>query len=241
MINITASDSTLTGTKIVEKVEDIMTPESSKMKVKMTILTTSGEKRDFIYWIYSKNHGEKTLIRYQSPSQVKNQSTLMLNNADDIWAYFPRTGRVRKLATHAKKRKMQGSDFSYEDIGGGKTFKTDYNAKRLTDCRIRERECFKVLLTTLEDKSTNYSKLVTYVDKGTFHPLLIEYYHSEDSSLLQKKLIASEIKEVDGIPTAHKMKMANLLDDGETVIKALEVKYNIELPDMMFTVRGLKK
>lgn len=241
LLNVAAVDTLLTGTDIVDRVDDIMAPQSSKAKVRMTISTTAGEDRDFVYWMYAKNHGEKTLIEYESPVQVKNQATLMLNNADDIWAYFPRTGRVRKLATHAKRRKMQGSDFSYEDIGSGRAFITDFSAKRLSDTTFNEKKCYTVLLTPKGGINTSYSRLKFYVERETFYPLFIEYYHREDSTLLHKKLLASQIREVDDIPTAYKMTMENVLDRSETVIEILEVNYDVELPDEMFSVRGLKR
>jgi len=85
---------------------------------------------------------------------------LMLNNADDIWMFFPRTQRVRKLATHAKKQKMQGSDFSYEDMGSGDAFIEDYDAQRLEDEMREGHDCFKLELTRKEGSDMSYSRLI---------------------------------------------------------------------------------
>ncbi len=49
----------------------------------------------------------------------------MLNNADNIWTYFPRTKRVRKLASHAKKQKVQGGDFTFEDFSSSNIWKME--------------------------------------------------------------------------------------------------------------------
>ena len=92
----------LTAEKIIAKVTQIMNPASSEGVMKMTITTTTGRHRTFVYRVYSKNHGEKNLMKYLQPARLKGQAILMLNNANDIWMYFPRTNRVRKLATHAK-------------------------------------------------------------------------------------------------------------------------------------------
>ncbi|MEA3421029.1 MAG: outer membrane lipoprotein-sorting protein, partial [Acidobacteriota bacterium] len=112
----------LTGEDIIQKVNELINVQTSYGKAKMIIITSSGSKRTFIYESWSKNKGEKNLVRYLEPTRVKGQAILMLNHSDDIWMYFPRTQRVRKLATHAKKQKMQGSDFSYEDMGSGDEF-----------------------------------------------------------------------------------------------------------------------
>ena len=102
-----------TGPQIIHMVNEVLSPDSSRAKARMTISTTSGDTRTFLYESWSKNAGEKNLMRYLEPRRIKDQAVLMLNNADDIWMFFPRTQRVRKMATHAKKQKMQGSDFSY--------------------------------------------------------------------------------------------------------------------------------
>lgn len=82
-----------TGEEIISKVNELMNQDTVQAKVKMTIVTSSGNERVFIYDSYSKNKGEKNLLRYIEPKRAKGQAILMLNYADDIWMYFPRTKR----------------------------------------------------------------------------------------------------------------------------------------------------
>jgi len=206
----------LTGEEIIQKVNDLFNFDSSYSKSKMTIVTTSGQKRTFISESWSKNKGEKNLVRYLEPRRVKGQAVLMLNNADDIWMYFPRTQRVRKLASHAKKQKMQGSDFSYEDMGSGDAFIKDFSSKKLKDEKME-------------------------VIKENFVPVVIDYYDEDDPTLWQKRMVESDIRIIDDIPTAMKIVMINKNDNSQTEMELLEVKYNIPLDDMMFTERELKK
>ncbi|MCK4337435.1 MAG: outer membrane lipoprotein-sorting protein [Candidatus Aminicenantes bacterium] len=231
----------LTGTDIIQKVNDLMNLDTSHAKAKMTITTTSGSKRTFVYESWSKNKGEKNLVRYLEPRRVKGQATLMLNNADDIWMYFPRTGRVRKLATHAKKQKMQGSDFSYEDMGGGDAFIDDYSPKRLKDEKIEGNDCYKLELIRKAESDLSYSRLILWLIKENFVPVVIDYYDEDDPTRWLKRLVQSDIEIIDGIPTARKIVMLNKSDNSQTEMEILEVEYNIELDDKMFTERGLKK
>ena len=207
----------------------------------MTIVTSSGSKRTFVSESWSKDEGEKNLVRYISPKRVKGQAILMLNNADDIWSFFPRTQRVRKLATHAKKQKMQGSDFSYEDMGSGDAFIEDFTAKRLDDEEMEEKLCFKLELTRKKDSDLSYSKMIMWVIKDSFIPIVIDYFDEDDPDLWLKRLVQSDIKMIDGIPTAMKSVMYNKLDNTQTEMELLEVEYNVQLSDDMFTERNLKK
>jgi len=231
----------LTADDIIQKVNDQFNTETSYGKSKMTIVTTSGEKRTFIQESWSKGRGEKNLVRYLEPRRVKDQAVLMLNHADDIWMFFPRTQRVRKLATHAKKQKMQGSDFSYEDMGSGDAFINDFTSKRLEDEQKEGNECYKVELTRQADSDSSYSRLVMWVIKENFLPIVIDYYSENDPAYQEKTMLASDFKVIDGIPTAMKVVMQNKNDNTQTEMELLEVKYNLTLDDSMFTERSLKK
>jgi len=231
----------LTGEDIIQKVNELFNPKTSYGKSKMTIVTTSGSKRTFIFESWSKDGGEKNLVRYLEPRRVKGQATLMLNHADDIWMFFPRTQRVRKLATHAKKQKMQGSDFSYEDMGGGDAFINDFSPKRLEDEKMEGHDCYKLELTRKQNSSISYSRLIMWVIKENFVPIVIDYYDEDDPALHEKRLVQSDIHLIDTIPTAMKAIMYNKNDNTQTEMELLEIKYNVALSEDMFTERGLKK
>ena len=231
----------LTADDIIQKVNDQFNTETSYGKSKMTIVTTSGQKRTFLQESWSKDQGEKNLVRYLEPRRVKDQAVLMLNHADDIWMFFPRTQRVRKLATHAKKQKMQGSDFSYEDMGSGDAFIEDFISKRLEDEQKEEQDCYKLELTRKEEGGSSYSRLIMWIIKENFLPVVIEYYDEKDPTYLLKTMVASDFRVIDGIPTSMKVVMYNQNDNTQTEMELLEVKYNITLTDDMFTERSLKK
>jgi outer membrane lipoprotein-sorting protein len=231
----------LTGEDIVTKVNEVLSPESSHGMSKMTIVTTSGDERTFVMESWSAHSGEKNLIRYREPRRVKDQAILMLNNADDIWMYFPRTQRVRKLATHAKKQKMQGSDFSYEDMGGGDAFVTDFTAKRLPDEPIEGHDCYRIELVKKKDSDMSYSRLILWVVKESYFPVVIDYYDEDDPGHRIKRLAASEIEVIDAIPTARRIVMTNMEDNTHTTMETIDVEYNVTLDDNLFSERGLKQ
>jgi outer membrane lipoprotein-sorting protein len=231
----------LTAENIIQKVNDQFNTDTSYGKSKMTIVTTSGEKRTFIQESWSKDRGEKNLVRYLEPRRVKDQAVLMLNHADDIWMFFPRTQRVRKLATHAKKQKMQGSDFSYEDMGSGDAFIDDFTSTRLEDEQKEGQDCYKLELTRKQESSSSYSRLIMWIIKKNFLPVVIDYYDEKDPTYLLKTMVASDFRVIDGIPTSMKVVMFNQNDNTQTEMELLEVKYNITLTDDMFTERSLKK
>ncbi len=231
----------LTGEEIISKVNELINQDTVQAKVKMTITTTSGQKRIFVYDSYSKNKGEKNLIRYIEPKRVKGQAILMLNYANDIWIYFPRTKRIRKLASQSKSQKMEGSDFSYEDTGASDAFIIDFTSKKLGSEKKEGYDCYKIEMIRKEGSEAGYSRLIMWIIKDNFFPVVIDYYDRDNPELLIKTLVQYDIKEIDGIPTAIKMVMYNKQENSQTSIEMLEVKFNVVLDDSLFTARNLQR
>ena len=104
----------LSANEVLMKVDSVANVPHSIGLMEETITTTSGRKRTFKIRYYAKDGMEKQLMVYVCPNLVKGTGFLMVG--DEIWAYFPETGRTRKIASHAKRSKIMGFDFTYEDM-----------------------------------------------------------------------------------------------------------------------------
>jgi outer membrane lipoprotein-sorting protein len=238
---LAAADDDMTADQVLDHISETMEPEQAHGRVRMTIQTSTGGERTFLYETFSKGSGEKSLIKYLEPSRVKGQSILMLNDADDIWTYFPRTKRVRKLATHAKKQKLEGSDFSYEDMGGGDEFREEFDATRHKDEKKDGRPCYKLELVRHEDSDASYSRILLWVDREQLVPRSIHYYHDKDPELWEKELVCGDVRVVDGVPTPFKCSMHNRLEGTSTSMETVEMNYEVDLPDDLFTEMGMQR
>ena len=98
-----------------------------------------------------------------------------------------KSGKCSKLATHAKKQKMEGSDFSYEDMGSGDAFIEDFTATRLKDEKMEGYDCYKLELTIKPDSDMSYSRMIMWVIKENFVPIVIDYYDEDDPSYKGQK------------------------------------------------------
>jgi hypothetical protein len=136
---------------------------------------------------------------------------------------------------------MQGSDFSYEDMGSGDAFIEDFVSERLEDEEMEGYDCYKLELMRKPESDMSYSRLIIWVIKENFVPIVIDYYDEDDPSRKLKRLVQSDIRVIDGIPAAMKAVMHNLNDNTQTELEMLEVEFNIPLDDSMFTERALKK
>jgi hypothetical protein len=228
-----------TGQELIEKMTEIMTQENSTAIMTQTITTSSGKQRTFEFEMFTTNEGEKTLMRYLKPSAARGQAFLMLNNADDIWTYFPRTKRVRKLSSSSKNQKVQGSDFSFEDMGSGDSWTKEYNSNNLGSEKYEKTECWKLESIGIPEQNPPYPKMEILIRKSDFYPIKIDYF--DDNDFVEKTLLMGNIKEIEGVPTAMQMIMKNHSEGTETTMQTLSTTYSWEPPENFFSERTLKK
>jgi len=230
---------TPTATEIVDRVTTIMSPENSYSKGTQTIITSSGKERVFEFDSWAAEKGKSSLTRYTKPAAIRGQAFLMLNNADDIWSYFPRTKRVRKLASHAKKQKMQGSDFTYEDMGGGDVFQTKFKSTLIAEETRDGEQVWKVEMIGIPDQDPPYPKIVLWARQSDYYPVALDYYNEIDFNT--KSLVMSDIQMIEKYPTAMTMVMTDNKERSSTTMRTLEITYSWQPPKSFFSERNLKK
>jgi outer membrane lipoprotein-sorting protein len=126
-------------------------------------------------------------------------------------------------------------------MGSGDAFIKDFVSKRLEDEKMERNDCYKLELIRKPDGDVSYSRLIMWVIKENFVPIVIDYYSDDDPDYHEKRLVQSDIRIIDDIPTAMKMVMLNKNDNTQTEMELLEVTFNVSLDDRMFTERELKK
>lgn len=217
----------------------ILSPENSKGCVRQTNHYNNGKKRTFELEMFTSGKGEKTLMRYIKPTSVKGQTFLMLNNGDDIWTYFPRTRRVRKLASHAKKQKVQGGDFSFEDFSSEDTWKNDYISEN-TGTEVKNGyKCWVLKAKAGAGADVDYPTIILYLRQDNYYPVQMDYW--DDTGRVEKTMTLFNIETIDGYPTAKVVKMENHLSGTKTVMETLDISFNWIPPKGFFSERSLKK
>lgn len=227
----------ISADEILRRAEEVQWAESSRATMRQTIISARGVERSFTMVAYTLGGNEKQLVRYLEPARVKGSVFLSLNEGDDIWFHTPKTGRTRKLASHMKRRRMMGSDFSYEDMAG-RNWVRDFEATLLGTQTERGRISYHLKLVPTPEGPA-YSKMLLWIDKENFIPLRADYYDEDDRLL--KRLTMDRIEEIDGRITPMKFTMENLQEGGRTIIEIMEIEFDIPLSEEMFTPGGMER
>ena len=233
-----AQAQTLDAAAILEKVDEAEGFTSSFSEMQQIITTSSGQKRTLVLLGWAVNNGEKQLSEYLAPTDINGQRILMTEDGDNIWMYNPETRRTRKLGSHIRKKKVMGSDFTYEDQAGGE-ISEKYSGKMLREEKQGGVECYVMELTPTP-KGPSYDKILAWIGKEDFISRRIDFYQDGDAEPF-KRLIMEDIRPVGEKIVAHTMTMTNLEDATETVNMITKIQFGVELPDSIFESRNLER
>lgn len=215
---------------------------SSEAKMSMTLINASGSKRERSMYmkVLEKEGGNKSLMEFLTPSDVKGTKFLSYEHAakdDDQWLYLPALKRVKRIASRNKSGSFMGSEFSYEDLSAFNIDKYNYSGEAEV-VELNGKKVYKSVRTP-KSKDSGYTKQVSYVDMQTFLAQKVEYY--DRNKELLKVSTFSEYKKLDGLWRVGRIKMLNVQNDKQTILQWSDEKIKLGLKEKDFHKRVLKK
>jgi len=223
----------ITANDILKKIDNLGNYKTSMAKLAMVIyprIDNSKEYRIIKMIGYSKGK-DNSYYKYVYPNSVKGMK--MLSRADDIWMFFPSTGRKRKIASYNKKQTVEGvgGDFSYQDMTMG-DYAKDYSSKILND----KNDTWTLELIPLQ-KDHAYKKLKVTVIKSNYRVTQIKYY-DEDGFL--KSLFLTSYKKIKSYDIPMTMLMINYRSKSKTIIKIVDLRIDVNISNKYFDADKLE-
>lgn len=228
----------LSAAEILEKCDVAEGYESAYFEMTQTITTTGGSERALGIRAWGIDSGDKQLSEYLSPADIKGQKILMTDDGDNIWMFNAETRRTRKLGSHMKKKKVMGSDFTYEDQAGGK-LSEKYTGRLLGEEDEDGLPCFKLELKPTPE-GPSYHKVVIWVGKADFVTRRVDFYE-EGAAQPFKRMLSTDVKAVGEKRVPHTITMTNLEDRTSTVDRIGRVQFGVDLPASIFESRNMDR
>jgi len=178
---------------------------------------------------------QKFYVYFRLPADLNKMVFMVWKHVDaddDRWLYTPALDNLKRIAASDKRTSFVGSHFFYEDVSGRNINDDTHELLETTDN-------YYVLKNTPKDpKSVEFAWYKVYIHKTTFLPTQIKYYGANDT--VYRTYDAEGVETIDGFPTVVKARMRDTRIGGETVIEYDGVKYNLDLPDDIFTERYMR-
>ncbi len=238
LVPVPSASQELNGYDIMKKVDERPIPVDMKSESVMRLIDKRGKER--VRTIRNFRYGDdKQILWFLKPADVKGSSFLKHEHDDrddDMWLYLPAFGKVRRIASHAKKGSFMGSDFTYEDMGDRKLH--EYTYELLEEVNIDEKQCWVVQSVPNEGVVTDYSKIISWVWKEGEAPVKEEFY---DKRGKLKKVKSADFQKVDKYWVISSMTMENLKSRHSTEIAISDIQVDTGLKESVFDTRYMKR
>lgn len=216
-----------------------------KVDIDMVLIQSDGKKtersqRIMILQKPDRNEGDKSLITFDSPADVKGTGLLShakILEADDQWLFLPALKRVKRISSNNKSGPFVGSEFAYEDITSNEIGK--YSWKYLETVPCDNFKCFKLETIPLYEHS-GYSKRIVFIDSDHFRLQKIEFYDRK-GDLLKTQTYSGYKQYLGKFWRADSWKVENKQNGKSTILNFRNYRFKNGLTDKDFTQAVLNR
>ncbi len=224
-----------TPEEILRRVDENMTIRAARTKAVMTITYRGGDVRELEFNSWGVGT-EKSFLEFVSPARDAGSRFLRLD--DNMWIYLPRAGKSIKIQGHMLRQGLMGSDFSYGDASENPSMEEDYDAV-IERSDVLDGRPSLVLYLTAKRKDVSYPSRRIWVDTERWVPLKEERYAR--SGKLLKTALMSDVRQFGDRWYPFRIDLNNALQsETQTSLQFLELDFNADVPDYIFTIRHLE-
>jgi len=178
---------------------------------------------------------QKLYVYFHRPADVNKMVFMVWKHVgkdDDRWLYLPSLDLVNRIAAADKRTSFVGSDFFYEDVSGRDINEDEHELIKTTE------NYFVLKNTPKNTDSVEFSYYQMWIYRKTFLPVKTEYFDKKGEKY--RVYEAKKVESIDGYPTVVRSTMTDLRTESTTSMEYKNVKYNIDLPEEIFTERYLR-
>jgi len=190
--------------------------------------------------------GDKSMSVFDRPADVKGTALLTFSHktaTDDQWLYLPALRKVRRISASDRGDYFLGTDFTYEDIKKEtKVSIDDYRRRTLREDTVDGHPVIVVEDVPVSEevaRELGYGRVVRWVDSEIWMSRRTEFWDVRDNLL--KTIVTTDIREVQGIWTPHRLEVTNHKTGHSTILVFSDVDYTAEVDEELFTQQALRR
>ena len=213
---------------------------SSTVELKMTLKNKNGQTSErslTTRTLELTEDGDKSLIIFKSPKDVKGTATLTFTHkvgSDDQWLYLPSIKRVKRISSNNKSGPFVGSEFAYEDLSSQEVEKYAYKF-------LEEKGNLLVVEQDPVDPKSGYTRRVVSYNKDQGYRIEYVEFFDRKNSLL-KSLTYSDYKLYKNkFWRAGTFKMVNHQSNKETTLSFSDYNFDAYLTEDDFSQAALQR
>ncbi|MCX7039731.1 MAG: outer membrane lipoprotein-sorting protein [Spirochaetes bacterium] len=227
------AEEALTGAAILESVDETMSaPRDQVVESTLVLIDRDGGRKERTLQMLQKGASTR-MVRFLAPADQKGISVLSLPDGS-IYLYLPAFKKVKRIASHVKNTEFAGTDFTYDDMEA-KRYSEFYTAELVR----AEADSYVIALAPRQAGASEYSKLIMWVRKDSFVPIVVEFYDAK--GVLSRRMRSERVEKVGRYWVAREREMENIARGHKSTMIVTSLKFDSGLSDDMFTTRALER
>lgn len=213
--------------------------DDGRSAARMIITDNQGRKQMRQFTILRRDQvdggSQDMMVFFSQPADVRDTVFRVVKHTDsddDRWLYLPGLDLVKRISAGDKRTSFVGSHFFYEDVSGRNT--------ELDDFRLLTQNDDHYLLEgkAKDPASVEFSRYEVKIDKASMLPVQIRFFDNQERQYRQ--VDALKVENIDGHPTVTHSRVQDLLSGGQTEMQFRFIKYDLGLPEDIFSERSLR-
>ncbi|WDE08478.1 outer membrane lipoprotein-sorting protein [Thalassomonas viridans] len=214
--------------------------DDGSAEARMMIVDKNGSKQIRQFNILRKDIEDEgrqnMLVIFSRPTDVKGTVFRVEKQVavdDNRWLYLPALDLVKRISAGDKRTSFVGSHFYYEDVSGRNPQEDSFELLDTTA------EHFIVKGTPKKPETVEFAYYQAKISTTSFLPLEVVYYNAKGKPMRQ--MTVKKTANIQGIPTVVHSRIDQLSDGSYTEMMFRKVKYDLGLPQGIFSERSQRK
>ena len=226
----------LTATEIVQRADENRRGKSSFSEITMTIIRPTWTRE---VGIRSWSMGtEFSLTLITSPARDRGQT--FLKRGRDLWNWQPSINRMIRMSSSVMGQSWMGSDFTNDDMIRESSIVNDYTHALAGRERVREFDCFKIILTPKENSAVVWGKVITWISVNDFVEIKTEFY--DEDNILVNTFNAFDVKPFGNRRLATRIEVVPAeRPNQKTVMTISKYEFDIEVDESFFSQQNMRR
>lgn len=219
--------------EVTRKLDDLYRSSASQGKVEL-VSKTETQSRHLKMRIWTKGK-EKALILIDEPPREAGTATLKVDQ--NIWNYLPKISKTIRIPPSMMLSSWMGTDFTNDDLVKDTSYEKDF--KTVISGRSLDPEGWLATMTVKPGIVGRWEK-IEWVVSDDILPVQGKYY--DRKGRLARTMVFSEVKSMGGRRFPTRMVVDSVDQPGhKTELHYLDMKFNVALPDSLFSLSELER
>ncbi len=206
---------------------------------RMKIVDAQGNKQLRQFTILRKDKEDQgdqdILVFFSRPSDVSGtvfRVQKKVNSDDNRWLYLPALDLVKRISAGDKRTSFVGAHFYYEDVSGRNPKEDNFELLETNSSH------YVLKGSPKQADSVEFAYYQAKIDKNTFLPMQVTYFNQQGKAFRKMQVLKTKL--IKGIPTVLHSKISQLSDGSYTEMQFKNIRYNLGLPEHIFSERSLR-